>query len=128
MGAMAQADVCYGMNAAFPEGKIIQGHEIRCVATTANGTFGALLRNKDGHQARDDVFFARKACVHGLCAACPIGSGFSALERIRSTNVLPAGFRGRRVLSDLLAKVLAAPWREQRRQGRLRAWWGSYRF
>ena len=73
MGAMAQADVGHGVNAAFPEGKIIQGHEIRCVATTANGTCGALLRDKDGHQARDDVFFARKACVHGLCGACLVG-------------------------------------------------------
>ena len=60
MGAMAQADVCYGMNAAFPEGKSIQGHEIHCVATTANGTFGALLRNKDGHQAQEDVLLDRR--------------------------------------------------------------------
>ena len=73
MGAMAQAGWGYGMNAAFPEGKLIQGHEIRCVARTANGTCGALLRDKDGHQARDDVFFARKACVHGLCGACLVG-------------------------------------------------------
>jgi len=73
VGAMAQADVGHGVNAAFPEGKLIQGHEIRCVARTANGTCGALLRDKDGHQARDDVFFARKACVHGLCGACLVG-------------------------------------------------------
>ena len=103
MGAMAQAGLGHGVNAAFPEGKLIKGHEIRCVATTAGGTCGALLRGKASHQARDDVFFARHTCEHGLCATCPIGSGLSALERIRSTNVLPAGFRGRRVLSDLLA-------------------------
>ena len=103
MGAMAQAGWGHGVNAAFPEGKLIKGHEIHCVTTTASGTCGAPLRGKDGHQARDDVFFARHTCEHGLCATCPIGSGLSALERIRSTNVLPAGFRGRRVLSDLLA-------------------------
>ena len=73
MGAMAQADVGHGVNAAFPEGKRIQGHEIRCVATTASGTCGALLRDKDGHQARDDVFFARHTCEHGLCGACLVG-------------------------------------------------------
>ena len=95
MGAMAQADVGYGVNAASPEGKLIKGHEIHCMATTASGAFGAPPRNKAGHQAQDDVFFARHTCEHGLCATCPIGSGLSALERIRSTNVLPAGFRGR---------------------------------
>ena len=73
MGAMAQADVGHGVNAAFPEGKLIQGHEIRCVATTASGTCGALLRGNDGHQARDDVFFARHTCEHGLCGACLVG-------------------------------------------------------
>ena len=46
MGAMAQADVGYGVNAASPEGKLIKGHEIHCMATTASGTFGAPLRNK----------------------------------------------------------------------------------
>ena len=60
MGAMAQADVGYGVNAASPEGKLIKGHEIHCVATTASGTFGAPPRNKAGHQAQDDVFFARR--------------------------------------------------------------------
>ena len=103
MGAMAQADVGHGVKAVSPEGKLIKGHEIHCMATTASGTFGAPPRNKAGHQAQDDVFFARHTCEHGLCATCPIGSDLSALKRIRSTNVLPAGFRGRRVLSDLLA-------------------------
>ena len=103
VGAMAQADVGHGVKAVFPEGKLIKGHEIHCMATTASGTFGAPLRNKAGHQAQDDVVFARHTCEHGLCATCPIGSCLSALERIRSTNVPPAGFRGRRVLSDLLA-------------------------
>ena len=60
MGAMAQAGWGHGVNAAFPEGKLIKGHEIRCVATTANGTFGALLRNKDGHQAQEDVLLDRR--------------------------------------------------------------------
>ena len=100
---MAQADVGHGVKAVFPEGRLIKGHEIHCMATTASGTFGALLRNKAGHQARDDVFLARHTCVHGLCAACPVESCFSAFERIRSTNALPAGTRGLRILSDLLA-------------------------
>ena len=60
MGAMAQADVGYGVNAASPEGKLIKGHEIHCMATTASGTCGALLRGKDGHQAREDAFLARR--------------------------------------------------------------------
>ena len=59
MGAMAQADVGYGVKAVSPEGKLIKGHEIHCMATTASGTCGALLRGKDGHQARDDVWKAR---------------------------------------------------------------------
>ena len=62
MGAMAQAGWGHGANAAFPEGKLIKGHEIHCVTTTASGTCGAPLRGKDGHQARDDVFFARHRC------------------------------------------------------------------
>ena len=60
MGAMAQAGWGHGVNAAFPEGKLIKGHEIRCVATTAGGTCGALLRGKASHQAQDDVFLARR--------------------------------------------------------------------
>ena len=50
MGAMAQAGLGHGVNAAFPEGKLIKGHEIHCMATTASGAFGALLRNKAGQK------------------------------------------------------------------------------
>ena len=46
---MAQADVGHGVKAVSPEGKLIKGHEIHCMATTASGTFGAPLRNKAGH-------------------------------------------------------------------------------
>ena len=60
MGAMAQAGLGHGVNAAFPEGKLIKGHEIHCMATTASGTFGAPLRNKASHQAREDAFLARR--------------------------------------------------------------------
>ena len=60
MGAMAQAGWGHGANAASPEGKLIKGHEIHCVTTTASGTFGAPLRGKDGHQAQEDVFLARR--------------------------------------------------------------------
>ena len=60
MGAMAQAGWGHGVNAAFPEGKLIKGHESHCVATTASGTFGAPQRNKASHQAQEDVFLARR--------------------------------------------------------------------
>ena len=88
---------------SIPRGQTHQGARESLRDDDTSGTCGAPLRGKDGHQARDDVFFARHTCEHGLCATCPIGSDLSALKRIRSTNVLPAGFRGRRVLSDLLA-------------------------
>ena len=66
---MAQADVGHGVKAVFPEGKLIKGHEIHCMATTASRTFGALLRNKAGHHARDDVFFLPRSTgrVFRLC-------------------------------------------------------------
>ena len=60
MGAMAQAEVGHGVKAVSPEGKLIKGHEIHCMATTASGTSGAPLRNKAGHQAQDDAVFARR--------------------------------------------------------------------
>ena len=60
MGAMAQAEVGHGVKAVSPEGKLIKGHEIHCMATTASGTCDALLRGKDSHQAQDDAFLARR--------------------------------------------------------------------
>ena len=49
---MAQADVGHGVKAVSPEGKLIKGHEIHCMATTASGAFGALLRNKAGQSGK----------------------------------------------------------------------------